>query len=84
MHLPLFASILYVGDPDLFRDCERHLYRYLLLRRGIPATLVEVRVVGHRPKWSVMVRGWPKMYLSEELESAQIDYLYSELTCRAW
>ncbi len=84
MHLPLFASILYVGDSDLFRDCERHLYRYLLLRRGIPATLAEVRVIGHRPKWSVMVTGWPKMYLSEELESAQIDYLYSELACRAW
>ena len=79
--LPLFASILYVGNPDLFRDCAPHFYRYLLLRRGIPATLVEVRVVGHRPARSVMVPGRPKMYLSEDLEPAQIDYLYSELTC---
>ena len=79
--LPLFASILYVGNPDLFRDCAPHFYRYLLLRRGIPATLAEVRVVGHRPARSVMVAGWPKMYLSEDLEPAQIDYLYSELTC---
>jgi hypothetical protein len=82
--LRLFASILYVGNPDLFRDCAPHFYRYLLLRRGIPATLAEVRVVGHRPPRSVIVAGRPKMYLSEDLEPAQIDYLYSELTCRGW
>ena len=28
-----------------------------------------------------MVAGPSKMYLSEDLEPAQIDYLYSELTC---
>ena len=77
----MFASILYVGNPDLFRDCAPHFYRYLLLRRGIPVTLAEVRVVGHRPARSVMVAGPQKMYLSEDLEPAQIDYLYSELTC---
>jgi hypothetical protein len=43
--LPLFAFILYVGERDLFRDCESHFYRYLLLRHGIAATLAEVRVV---------------------------------------
>jgi hypothetical protein len=79
-----FVSILYVGDPQLFRDCAPHFYRYLLLRHGILATLAEIRVVGHRPKRAVMIAGGPKMYLSEDLESAQIDYLYSELTCRAW
>jgi hypothetical protein len=78
--LPLFAFILYVGDRDLFRDCESHFYRYLLLRHGIAATLAEVRVVGHRPARSVMVTGWPKMFLSEDLKPVQIDYLYSELT----
>lgn len=82
--LPLFASVLYVGDHQLFRDCAQHFYRYLLFRRGIAATLAEVRVVGHRPRRSVMVAGWPKMYLSEDLPSEQIDYLYSELTCRKW
>jgi hypothetical protein len=78
--LPLFAFILYVGDPDLFRECAPHFYRYLLLRRGMAATLAEIRVVGHRPARSVSVAGWPKMYLSEDLGPAQIDYLYSELT----
>jgi hypothetical protein len=79
--LPLFASILYVGNPVMFRDCAAHFYRYLLLRRGIPATLAEVRVVGHHPARSVVVAGWQRMYLSKDLEPAQIDYLYSELTC---
>ena len=82
--LPYFASILYVSDPDLFRDCAPHFYRYLLLRRGIPLTLAEVRVVRHRPARSVMVAGPSKMYLSEDLQPEQIDYLYSELTCFKW
>jgi hypothetical protein len=78
---PTFASILHVGDPDTFQDCAPHFYRYLLLRRGIPATLGEIRVVGHRLPRSVMVAGPAKMYLSDDLEPAQIDDLYSELTC---
>ena len=82
--LPLFASILHVGNPDLFRTCAPLFYRHLLLRHGIPATLAEVRVVGHRPARSVMISGRPKMYLSEDLGPDQIDYLYSELTCVAW
>jgi hypothetical protein len=78
---PYFASILYVSDPDVFRDCSPHFYRYLLLRRGIPMTLAEVRVVSHRPARSVSVGGPRKMFLSEDLQPEQIDYLYSELTC---
>lgn len=83
-HLRVFGSILYVGNPDLFRDCAPHFYRYLLLRHRMAATLAEIRVVGYRPKWAVTVAGWPKMYLSEDLAPAQVDYLYSELTCRPW
>lgn len=82
--LSLFAFILYVSDPDVFRDCAPHFYRYLLLRHGMVATLAERRVVGHRPKWAVSVAGWQKMFLSDDLQPAQIDYLYSELTCRPW
>ncbi|MGB3483055.1 MAG: hypothetical protein WBB07_12665 [Mycobacterium sp.] len=83
-HLRVFASILYVSDPELFRECAPHLYRYLLLRHGMAATLVELRVLGYRPARSVMTAGCPKMYLSEDLAPGQVDYLYSELTCRAW
>jgi hypothetical protein len=82
--VPYFASILYVGDPDLFRDFAPHFYRYLLLRRGTPLTLAEIRLVRHRPARSVMVAGPSKMYLSEDLQPEQIDYLYSELTCFKW
>ncbi|MGE2714593.1 hypothetical protein ACQI4L_11090 [Mycolicibacterium litorale] len=75
------ASIIYVGNPDLFRTCAPHFYRYLLVRRGIPATLVEARMAEPRRAASLMVPGPPRMYLSEDLEPAQIDYLYSELVC---
>lgn len=76
-----FATILYVGNPDLFQRCAPHLYRYLLLRRGIPATLAEMRVIGHRLPRSVVMAGPNKMYLSDDLDPTQIDDLYSELTC---
>ena len=39
--LPLFASILHVSDPELFRAMSGPLARHLLLRHGAPATLVE-------------------------------------------
>jgi hypothetical protein len=80
----VFASILYVGDPEVFQQCARHFYRYLLLRHRIVATLAEIRVVGHRPRGAVRVAGPPRMYLSEDLQPTQVDYLYSELFCRAW
>jgi hypothetical protein len=82
--LAYFASILYVSDPDLFRDYAPYFYRYLLLRRRIPLTLAEIRAVKHRPARSIMVQGPTKMYLSEDLQPEQIDYLYSELTCFRW
>jgi hypothetical protein len=82
--LPLFASILHVGDPELFRSCAPLLYRHLLLRHAIPATRGELRIVGHRPTRGLIVSGRPRMYLSEDLGPDQIDYLYSELTCVAW
>lgn len=80
-HLPLFATVLFVGNSDVFRRLSPHFYRYLFLRKGIPATLVETRVVGHRPRRSKIVPGRTRMYLSEDLDPEQIDYLYSELTC---
>lgn len=81
-NLPLFASIVHVSDPAVFRRGFRQLTRHLLLHHGLPATLVELRVAGHRPAPSVML-GSPrrKMFRSEHLTPAQIDYLYSELVC---
>jgi len=84
-NLPLFASILHVSNPELFRAMARPLSRHLLLRRGVVASLAELRVVTHRPRPSLLLRAHRrKMYRSPHLEPDQIDYLYSELVCVAW
>jgi hypothetical protein len=80
--LPLFASILYVSHPEVFRRMVRPLSRHLLLRHGIPASLVELRIAGHRPRPSLLLRTpRPKMFKSARLRAEQIDDLYSELVC---
>ena len=43
-NLPLFASLIYVSDPVLFRTGQRPVHRHLLFRHRIPFTLVELRV----------------------------------------
>jgi hypothetical protein len=84
-NLPLFASILYVGNRALFRTTAKFVFRHLLFRYRIPLTLAELRVVGYRPEPSIMLKSArPKMYRSPNLRPDQIDYLYSELTCVAW
>ncbi len=84
-NLPLFASILYTGNRELFPEIAHYVFRHLLFRYGIAATLAELRVVGKRPKLSIMLKSpRPKMYRSTTLRPDQIDDLYSELTCVAW
>lgn len=84
-NVPLFASILYVNDRELFGRVAKYVFRHLLLRHGIPITLAELRVIGTRPKPSIMLRSpRPKMFRSANLRPDQIDYLYSELACVAW
>jgi hypothetical protein len=83
--LPLFASILHVSNPNLFRATARSFFSHLLTCHGIPVTLAEIRVVGHRPGLSVMLPSpRRKMLRSERLRADQVDYLYSELTCVPW
>lgn len=84
-NLPLFASILHVSDPELFRRAARPFARHLLIRHGALASLAELRVVGGRPRPSVLL-STPrrKMFRSPSLGPDQIDYLYSELVCVAW
>ena len=83
--LPLFASFVHVSNPTLFRAAATDVYRHLLLHHQIPFTLNELRVVGSRPRWSLMLRSpRPKMYRSPTLRPEQIDYLYSELACVSW
>jgi len=83
--LPLFASLLHVSNPELLRRMARPLARHLLLRHGACATLAERRIVKHRPPGSLLLRSpRTKMFRSQRLQAAQIDYLYSELVCLAW
>jgi hypothetical protein len=84
-NLPLFATILHVSDPDLFRAMARPFARHLLLRHGVVASLADLRVVAHRPPMSLLLHGHRrKMFRSTRLEPDQIDYLYSELVCVGW
>jgi hypothetical protein len=84
-NLPLFASVLYVSNPELFRKMARPLARYLLVHHRALATLMEDRIVGHRPRLAFKLRSpRRKMFRSPHLEPAQIDDLYSELVCVSW
>lgn len=83
--LPLFASVLYVSDPALFGRVAEPVFRHLLLRHGIPFTLVERRVGGDvRPWHAVAVDGRPKMVRTATVAPDEVDDLYSELTCVPW
>jgi hypothetical protein len=83
--LPLFGSVLYVSNPELYGQAARLFSRHLLLRHRVLVTLAERRVVGYRPPGSITLwRPRPKMFRSDWLKPDQIDYLYSELTCVAW
>ena len=81
---PVFAIILHVSNPDLFRRGLIRLTRFLLFHRRLVATLAELRIVEHRPRLSFRLNNWPKLYRSDSLEPGQVDYLYSELACVPW
>jgi len=83
--LPLFASLLYVSNPSLFRRMAGVFGRHLLLRYQIPLTLLELRIVGGQPARSFRLHSSrAKMFRSDSLEPNKIDNLYSELVCVAW
>lgn len=83
--VPLFATVLHVSNPALFRRMAGRFARHLLVRHGIAATLLERAVVEHRPRLALRVRSpRRKMFKSPSLGPAQIDYLYSELVCLSW
>jgi hypothetical protein len=83
--MPLFASVLHVSNPDLFRRMAGQVGRHMLLRHGAPATLLERAVLERSPRLSLPVRSpRRKMFRSASLEPHQIDYLYSELVCLSW
>jgi hypothetical protein len=83
--LPVFASIIFVSDPDVLRRSGGALFRHLLVRQGAVATLAELGVSRWRPPFSrLLSEPRPKMFKSPTLDPESIDYLYSELTWVAW
>lgn len=83
--LRLFATILHVSDPALFRRMARPLARHLLLRHGAVGMIAEQRIVRMRPPRALVMREpQRRMFRSSRLEPAQVDYLYSELVSVAW
>ena len=81
----VFASILYIGNPRLYRAAAGQVASHLLLKHGAILSLTEHRVLESRPVWSrTLGRSRTKMYKSSRLRDADIDFLYSELTCVPW
>jgi hypothetical protein len=82
--VPVFAMILHVGNPRLFARSVLPFTRHLLVRHRLVATLAELRTIGTRPRLSLPLNNWPKMYHGASLEPGDVDYLYSELECVPW
>lgn len=78
------VEILHASNPELFRTATRHLTRHLLIRYRKLVTKVELRVAHGHPSAPHLTREYlnmPRMYRSSTLDSAHVDYLYTDL---AW
>ncbi|MGQ0576440.1 MAG: hypothetical protein ACT4RN_19870 [Pseudonocardia sp.] len=81
----VFATLLHVGDPELFHELLGPLRGHLLVRHRALAILAELRLVGRRPRGSTAVsRPRPRMVRSVTLPPAEVDYFYSELVSVPW
>ncbi|NEN04794.1 hypothetical protein G3T36_02820 [Diaminobutyricibacter tongyongensis] len=84
--LPLFAVPLYVGgERDLLRMAWPRVGAHLL-RRGLPFTLAERRLIGFTPSGPgrTFEHNRYKMFRDKGTDGASLDYLYSELTLVEW
>lgn len=83
--MPVFATLLHVSAPDVLARAGHAPYRHLLLRHRTLVTLAEHRVAGRPPRISRPQRDpRRRMFRSSQTPAADIDYLYSELTCVPW
>jgi hypothetical protein len=87
-NLPVFASLLHIGHPELLQSTLPVLGQHLLTRHGLLCSLVELRLLGRRPAGSMVLSSpRPKMFRSARdtpVAAASVDNLYSELTLVAW
>lgn len=74
------ARLIHVSDAGAF---ERHvalLRHFLLLRKRLLVSQVELRFIGHAPRLAIhRVRTQAKLFLSPSLDDGQVLDLYSEL-----
>lgn len=85
--LPVFASPLYVGGSTPLLETAWPAVASHLMRRGLPVTLAERRVLGFAPTGPghELARPRPKMYRAGAgAPEPTVDYLYSELTLLQW
>jgi hypothetical protein len=81
----VFASLLHVSNPKIFRRMWRSLGGYLLFRHRVLALLVERQVLRSPLPGSILLSSQRrKMYRSATLSAAEIDYFYSELVSLEW
>ena len=84
--LPVFAVPLYAGGDRALLERAWPRVGTHLLRRGLPVTLAERRLLGFTPggPGRAFAAGRPKMFRSKELDGRTLDYLYSELVLVQW
>ena len=80
--LPLFVSVPYVSNVELFNAC-RHIARHSL-HTGAVATLLETRITGDPPAVATAAAPAPQDVQEFTACPPDIDYLYSELTQISW
>lgn len=81
-----FASPLFVGGDAGLLEAEWAGVSAHLRRHGLLATLAERRVLGFTPRgigWE-LAHPRPKMFKGADVETDQVDYLYSELALLEW
>lgn len=83
--LPLFAAVLYAGGDRALLQRAWPTVRGRLLRRGMPFTLIEPRVLGFTPRAGrVLSNPRVRMVRGDGLPAEQVDGLYSELALVQW
>jgi hypothetical protein len=76
------AKIIYLSDRGLYAEHLRLVASGLLLRFGCWFTQIEARFLTRKVALSKEVGGYNrKLFLSQSLSAADIDYIYSESVC---
>lgn len=83
--LRLFATPLFVGGQSACIEFAWGSIRSHLLRKGLPFTLAEHRILGFsRGFGTELANPRPKMFRGSGMPAGAVDYLYSELALVEW